>query len=167
MHYKKAIALALTLMTSISANAADWPYDNDTLKSKLDSAYGELEDKTGFCRGLRDRQLTSIASDWLNELPEKKQRFVLFVVYVIASRRCTAKEEANYTRALLNYTSETGDNRFLDDWIILNKMRFDKELIGELEGIPNSKIIELTNRPELYYPFEPMGSYKLIIPESK
>lgn len=166
MHYK-TIALALTLMTSISASAADWPYDNDTLKSKLDSAYGELEDRTGFCRGLRDRPLTSITSNWLNELSEKKQRLVLFVVSVIASRRCTAKEETNYTRALLNYTSETGDKRFLDDWVVLNKMRFGKELIGELEGIPDSKIVELTNRPELYYPFEVMDSYKLIVPESK
>lgn len=161
----KVVLLLVFAFSSVSVGASSWPYDVDTLRNTMETAYSSLESKTGFCRESRGRKLTEIKSDWLYALPELKQKLVLRVVGTMAFERCRKSEKTRYTIALINYTTESGDETYLERWLLLNKMYYDKEMIKILSDVDDKKISELSNTPELYYPFNIMNSYKLIVPE--
>lgn len=158
--------ILLFAFLSFNIQASTWPYDKESLLEEMNITYAALNAKVEFCRELRNRQIIEIKSDWLYSLSEKKRKSVLSIVSNIAQERCTKKEKVNYTMALMNYTSETGDEVFLESWIILNKMHYTQEKFDDLKGVSAEKIIELSNLPELYFPFA-WGADKLVVPEKK
>lgn len=160
------VVLSLFAFNSVNVSASTWPYDKSALLKEVKRTFSEFETKTGFCQELRNRQMTSIESDWLYSLPLKKQRVILSVVTGIVFERCTKQEKDNYTIAVMNYTSETEDKSYLNEWIILNKMHYTQEIFDFLSDVDPKLINQLTERPELYYPFE-RGAEKYIIPNAK
>ena len=44
-------------------------------------------------------------------------------------------------------------------------MYYDKEMIETLSDVDPKKTVELSERPELYFPFEAIGAEKYIVPE--
>lgn len=168
MHYKiKGLLLSLLLTTSANVSALSWPYSEEILLNDVKKTHIELEEKTVFCMDLRKRELPDIQSDWLYSLPSKKRKGILFIVSMIVMDRCTNEQSIKYSTAVMRYTAETEDKKLLDKWIILNNYRFQREIFEEFSDIPPSKIIELSERAELYYPFEIMGAEKHVVPEQK
>lgn len=166
MRYEiKNILLVFLLTASVNVSALSWPYSEESLLNDVNQAYTVLEKKTAFCMDLRKRELPDIQSDWLYSLPENKRKGILFIVSMIVFDRCTNDESNKYSAAVMRYTAETGDRKLLDRWIVLSNNRFHKELFEEFSDIPPSKIIELSERPELYYPFQIMGAEKSIVSE--
>lgn len=168
MHYKiKGLLLTLLLTTSANVSALSWPYSEEILLNDVKKTHIELEEKTVFCMDLRKRELPDIQSDWLYSLPSKKRKGILFIVSMIVMDRCTNEQSIKYSTAVMRYTAETEDKKLLDKWIILNNYRFQREIFEEFSDIPPSKIIELSERAEFYYPFEIMGAEKHVVPEQK
>ena len=165
----KIINICILSILAISANvsALSWPYSETALLNDVNEAHTALEDKTEFCMALRKRELPEIQSDWLYSLPEKKRKGILFIVSMMVLDRCTNEESVKYSSAIMRYTAETEDDKLMKDWIALNNYRFYREMFNEFSDIPSSKIIELSERPELYYPFEPMGAETHVVLESK
>lgn len=114
---------------------------------------------------MRKRELPKIQSNWLHSLPEKRRKGVLFIVSMIVFDRCTSEERVNHSISIMRYTAEAGNQRLLNEWMKLNNYRNYKDIFDEFSDIPANKITNLSLKPELYYPFEPMGAEKLIIPE--
>lgn len=167
MHYKiKSIFIMCLLSTSI-ANALEWPLSEKKLLNDVNETRTRLEQKTGFCMDLRKRALPKIQSDWLYSLSEKRRKGVLFIVSMIVFDRCTSQERVNHSISVMRYTAETDTKKVLNEWIKLSNYRNQKEIFDEFSDIPPNKITDLSLKPELYYPFEPMGSEKLIVPEIK
>jgi len=154
MHYKLSPLIFVLLTISVNAQSLSWPYDHKSLLKELKSTYSQLEIKHGFCQDLRKREITQIENNWLYAQPKKKQELILHVVSSIVYERCTEAEEAQYTMALMNYTSETGDKTFLNEWLLLNKSYYTKEMFDELADIDPADILKLAELPVLYYPFK-------------
>jgi hypothetical protein len=168
MLYKiSKLSFIFLLILSTNASALQWPYSEKNLLNNVNKAHVELENKTNFCMDLRKRELHEIQSDWLFSLPEKKRKGVLFIVSMIVFERCTSEESTQYLAAVMRYTAETENKKFLDEWLLLNNYRFEKDVFNEFLDVPPNKIIELSQRPELYYPFNPMGVEAVVVPESK
>lgn len=167
MRYKTLTLIVTTLMLPFTAKAQYWPYEHDSLLKELKWKYAQLESKTGFCQKLREREITQIESTLLHAQPPKKQELILHVVSSIVFERCTQVEKASYTMALMNYTSETGDKTYLNDWLILNKSYYSKEMRVKLSDIDPKDIFALAELPVLFYPFKiRLGENINIVPEN-
>jgi hypothetical protein len=167
MQFKYKMVIVSTLLFSIHAVAASWPYEEKHLLKQMNEAYAALDTKTGFCHELEARKISEVKSDWLYSLSEQKQRKVIFAVSQLAAARCVQQEQREYVWALMNYTSTTKDKSHLERWLTLNSVYDDKNVFNSISDIPYQKIQALSERSEFYYPFNPIESAKLIVPETK
>ncbi|WP_107283998.1 hypothetical protein [Photobacterium lipolyticum] len=125
------------------------------LKVTLMNHYNVLNKKVSACNSLKERPTPSVSEPWLTDLPEKNQRAVFLVVNEIAMARCYKQEEVSYTMALINYTAETGDSSYLDDWINTKKNYLQTDTVLLLRKLDRAKIYELSERENLFFPFNP------------
>ena len=121
MHYKTKYTLALlTLAVSTNVSAFSWPYSEKVLLENVTVAYTALNNRTEFCMDFRKLQLPKVESDWLYSLSEKKRKGILIVVDMIAMERCTEKENTDYSMAVIRYSAETQNNKYLNAWMSLS-----------------------------------------------
>lgn len=125
------------------------------LKATLMNNYKILNKKVSACNALKKRKIPSISEPWLIDLSEKTQRAVFLVVNEIAMARCYKQEEINYTMTLINYTAETSDSSYLEDWISTKKTYLQTDTLLLLNKVDRAKIYELSESHNLLFPFDP------------
>ena len=161
--------LSLLIVSGVACSDT-WPYGNDYLKETMTKSYSVLENKTGLCMDMRKRPFTQVKSDFLYSLPQKKREVVLFFAYQESMARCVKAERLSYLDDLVRYTAISKNRETLDSWLELHGIGNDiheknNELIELVKDIPYRKIIELSERPEFYNPFNRWEAAKLVEPE--
>lgn len=164
MHFNKAKKVALTLLINapMTVFASNWPIDESVLLAELKSSYKALNEKADFCHALEQREVANINVDWLAELSTEKQEIVLLVVNFMVSDKCIEPESIAYSTAVMNYTSETNNRTYLDEWLLLNKKGYSQEFLKLIEDVPVDKVLSLTTLPQLSYPFDHRQATKVI-----
>lgn len=167
MRYKMVLFL---LLVSGNALSTQWPYGEAYLLKTMKVAYDNLNSKTGFCNGLRDRKIESIKSDWLYSLPIQKRKAVILIVEKMTMDRCVNDATNEYNSALLNYTSISNDKSYLDDWLVLKNIdntshKKQHNIVELILDLPYDKVIELSKRPEFYTPFNSIAAARVVEPE--
>lgn len=153
MHYKKWLVIVFASIT-LPAIAMNWP---DYLRFEMLHAYDDLMEKTTICRSERNVvAMGDITSSWFNDLPSKQRNSVILLLSQINMDQCVNEEEANYTKALLNYVAETGESKRLDDWLVLKKVFVHRELRADFNQLDLRQIQLLSEEPPFNKPFDPL-----------
>ena len=69
----------------------------------------------------------------------------MFVLSNMAMNRCVNDAKANYTMALMNYTANTKDQKYLTEWLELSKLRYSVTSLQRLSNISKQEINQLSN----------------------
>ena len=137
---------------------------SEFLRIKMLQTYDTLNTKVGQCHDNRQViEKQEIKSVWFNYLSYKQKGPTILLLSQMTLNKCIATEEANYSRALLSYVAETGDNERLDNWLALKRIYKHKDQQAILDKLDLRQIDILSDTPPFDKPFDPLQVLDLYI----
>ncbi|CCN81602.1 hypothetical protein VIBNISFn27_970161 [Vibrio nigripulchritudo SFn27] len=152
--FKWLTGISVVLSASISATSYEM-----YLKEQVKENYSVLNNKIALCNKDRKESFdkTEITNKWFNGLSKKDRGEVIIMLTKIADERCYALELKSYSDSVVQYTSNTGDQSVMEDWLILRRLYASHSELEAVAHIDFEKVIALSEEAPFDQPFNGMS----------
>lgn len=122
-------------------------------KATLLKVKKRYDNEINKCQTLENRVLKTIEDPWLKNLEKHRQAVILKKLNNAAFIRCIKSNEQQFTYNLMEYTAKTGDQLFLNSWLMYKTALYQNDAKLVLSEDEQKEYKRLSSLPLYYYPF--------------